>query len=246
ETRTIPRSAVLAPGRPYVFVDKGEGVFEQRLVKLGRAGDEAWEVLEGVEEGERVVTTGNLLIDSQAQLDASGLPHEHGSPAPEAPTSMVPALKSLPALTDRERNVATNFLGVVDSLTSALSDDNLEVFNQRAASLHSAAASLTEVLTNGGWSQLASNILAVAHQPGADNLKSARQAFHPLSLATVELAKALRRHGNVESVRVFQCPMVKQAFPGAPRTGSWIQLKAQIRNPYFGAEMLDCGSEVKP
>jgi Cu(I)/Ag(I) efflux system membrane fusion protein len=243
ETRAIPRSAVLAPGRPYVFVDKGDGVFEQRLVKLGRAGDEAWEVLEGVEEGERVVTAGNLLIDSQAQLDASGLPHEHG---PEAPTSMLPAIKSLPALTDQERNVATNFLGVVDSLTSALSDDNLEAFNQRAASLHAAAASLGGALTNGGWSQLASNILAVAHQPGADNLKSARQAFHPLSMATVELAKALRRHGNVESVRVFQCPMVKQAFPGAPRTGSWIQLKAPIRNPYFGAEMLDCGNEVKP
>jgi Cu(I)/Ag(I) efflux system membrane fusion protein len=245
EVLALPRSAVLAPGRPYVFVDKGDGVFEQRKVKLGRAGDELWEILDGLSEGERVVTTGNLLIDSQAQLDASGLPHEHGPSTPE--TSMLPSpSSSLPALTGGQRDVATNFLALADSLTSALSDDNLEAFNQRAATLHSSSATLAGTLTNGGWSALTSNILAVAHLPQADNLKAARKAFHPLSLATVDLTKALQRHAGVESVRIFQCPMVKQAFPGAPRTGSWIQLKPQIRNPYFGAEMLDCGNEVKP
>jgi Cu(I)/Ag(I) efflux system membrane fusion protein len=247
EVLALPRSAVLAPGRPYVFVDKGAGVFEQRKVKLGRAGDELWEVLEGLTEGERVVTTGNLLIDSQAQLDATGLPHEHAQSPMETSTSTLPDSSSvLPALTDPQREVATNFLTLGDSLTSALSDDNLEAFNQRATALHSAAAALAGALTNGGWSVLASNVLAVAHLPQADNLKAARKAFHPLSLATVELAKALRRNAGVESVRVFQCPMVKQAFPGAPRTGAWIQFKAQVRNPYFGAEMLDCGNEVKP
>jgi membrane fusion protein, copper/silver efflux system len=39
-------------------------------VKLGRAGDNLWEILEGVKEGERVVTSGNMLIDGQAQLEA--------------------------------------------------------------------------------------------------------------------------------------------------------------------------------
>ena len=37
-----------------------------------------------------------------------------------------------------------------------------------------------------------------------------------------------------------------RVIPGAPRTAEWLQLAAPIRNPYFGAEMLDCGSEVKP
>jgi hypothetical protein len=38
-------------------------------VKLGRAGDACWEVLDGLQEGERVVLMGNMLIDAQAQLD---------------------------------------------------------------------------------------------------------------------------------------------------------------------------------
>jgi multidrug efflux pump subunit AcrA (membrane-fusion protein) len=66
---TIPRSAVIWPGgRPIVYVDDSGGHYELRAVKLGRAGDEFWEVLDGLHEGEKVVTTGNLLIDSEAQL----------------------------------------------------------------------------------------------------------------------------------------------------------------------------------
>ena len=68
EVLTVPRSAVLWPGgQPIVFVDAG-GHYESRSVKLGRAGDEFWEVLGGLKEYEKVVTTGNLLIDSEAQL----------------------------------------------------------------------------------------------------------------------------------------------------------------------------------
>ena len=37
----------------------------------------------------------------------------------------------------------------------------------------------------------------------------------------------------------------KQAFPGAPSKGLWMQLEGPLRNPYFGAEMIDCGTEIK-
>ena len=65
----VPRSAVLSPGGvPKVFVDHGDGHYEERKIKLGRAGDEFLEVIEGVEAGEKVVTAGNVLIDAEAQL----------------------------------------------------------------------------------------------------------------------------------------------------------------------------------
>jgi hypothetical protein len=40
--------------------------------------------------------------------------------------------------------------------------------------------------------------------------------------------------------------MTKSVFDAAPKASEWIQLQPSIRNPYFGAEMLDCGAEVKP
>ena len=70
EVLAIPRSAVLWAGNtPRVYVEMAPGSYEQRNVKLGRAGDALWEVLEGLKEGERVVLSGNMLIDGQAQLD---------------------------------------------------------------------------------------------------------------------------------------------------------------------------------
>ncbi len=70
EVLTVTRTAVLWPGgMPRVYVEKEVGTYVPRNVKLGRAGDAEWEVLEGLQAGDRVVTSGNMLIDSQAQLD---------------------------------------------------------------------------------------------------------------------------------------------------------------------------------
>lgn len=71
EVLSIPRSAVIWAGAaPRVYVEKGPGAYKPRKVKLGRAGDASWEVLDGLKEHERVVVAGNLLIDGQAQLES--------------------------------------------------------------------------------------------------------------------------------------------------------------------------------
>ncbi|MEO7931844.1 MAG: efflux RND transporter periplasmic adaptor subunit [Chthoniobacterales bacterium] len=73
EMLTVPRSAVLWSGKqPRVYVEKSVGNYEPRAVTLGQPGDEAWEVMEGLSEGEHVVVSGNMLIDGQAQMDRLG------------------------------------------------------------------------------------------------------------------------------------------------------------------------------
>lgn len=70
EVLTVTRRAVLQPGdSARVYVETAPGHYQQRVVKLGRVGDDHCEVLEGLKVGERVVTTGNLLVDAQAQLN---------------------------------------------------------------------------------------------------------------------------------------------------------------------------------
>jgi len=65
----VPRSAVLNSGdRQIVFVDKGDGNFEQREVKVGAEADGRVEILSGLQPGERIVTSGNFLIDSESKL----------------------------------------------------------------------------------------------------------------------------------------------------------------------------------
>jgi Cu(I)/Ag(I) efflux system membrane fusion protein len=68
----VPESAVLDDGtRQAVLVDKGEGRFEPRQVKLGRRGGGYIEITDGVKEGEAVVTSANFLIDAESNLNAA-------------------------------------------------------------------------------------------------------------------------------------------------------------------------------
>ena len=65
----IPESAVIDTGTSQiVYVDRGEGAFEPREVELGIKADGAVEVLRGIKSGEKVASSANFLIDSEAQL----------------------------------------------------------------------------------------------------------------------------------------------------------------------------------
>ncbi len=68
----IPGSAVVDTGsRRLVFLDKGEGRFETRDVKIGARGNDTVEITEGVEVGDRVVTAANFLLDAESNLTSA-------------------------------------------------------------------------------------------------------------------------------------------------------------------------------
>ena len=69
----VPEGAVLYAGHSRVaFVDLGQGRLQPRKIKTGVRNGEWIEVLEGLQEGERVVTSGNFLIAAESKLK-SGL-----------------------------------------------------------------------------------------------------------------------------------------------------------------------------
>jgi RND family efflux transporter MFP subunit len=69
----LPREAVLDRGvHQIVFIDAGKGYLEPREVTTGaRSGDQI-EILRGLKSGERVVVSGQFLIDSESRLTAAG------------------------------------------------------------------------------------------------------------------------------------------------------------------------------
>jgi Cu(I)/Ag(I) efflux system membrane fusion protein len=69
---SVPDSAVMDTGSSQaVFVDKGEGRFQPREVKLGHRGSGYVEVRQGLAEGEPVVVSANFLIDAESNLKAA-------------------------------------------------------------------------------------------------------------------------------------------------------------------------------
>jgi len=68
----VAESAVLDSGsRQAVFVDKGQGRYEPRNVKLGHRGGGYVEIRDGIAEGEPVVVSANFLIDAESNLAAA-------------------------------------------------------------------------------------------------------------------------------------------------------------------------------
>lgn len=68
----IPASAVLQSGsRAVAFIDHGGGNLEPREVQTGPQFDDSIVVLKGLQSGDRIVTSANFLVDSEAQLQAA-------------------------------------------------------------------------------------------------------------------------------------------------------------------------------
>jgi Cu(I)/Ag(I) efflux system membrane fusion protein len=229
---SIPRSAVIEAGpRAIVFVEQDGDAFERREVKLGRKGGTRVEVLAGLREGEMVATSGNLLMDGQAELN--------GTPAaplpPEGPD-------------ENARKAIENFLKVADQLAAALAKDDLLAFNQAGDKVMTTTESLVAALKN--RPELADKLAALEkaqHFHGSPDLKSARKQFHAFSTAAVTLLGPLRKSPGTPEFQIWRCPMVDEAVPGAAAKADWIQLgKRPIGNPFFGKEMLECGEEIKP
>ena len=65
----VPRSAVVDTGEhKLVYVARGNGVFEAHAVQLGAVADDYYPVQDGLHGGERIVTEGNFLLDSQTRI----------------------------------------------------------------------------------------------------------------------------------------------------------------------------------
>ena len=65
----------------------------------------------------------------------------------------------------------------------------------------------------------------------AKDIKSARQAFKPLSNSLISPILADNKAGKGVYHEAY-CPMAK---------AGWLQTEKEVRNPYYGKSMLDCG-----
>ncbi len=223
EAVTVSRSAILNPGgKPRVFIERAPGSYEARWVRLGHRGDDQWEILDGVRAGERVVVQGAILLDSQSQL-----------------AGLEPSGTSQPG-TMEDRPPLPEWLVKADALRAALASDDLEGYRARLAEL-AALPPPTPV------SELTTRVVATLPRGDVADLTAARRLFLPFSEALVGWGAALRRSDpSSTGLKLYVCPMGKGIFPGAPAQARWLQLSPPLANPWYGARMLDCGSEIAP
>lgn len=233
----VPRSAVIDTGaEAVVYVDHEGGAYERKVVKLGRRGDKLIEIASGLADGDRVVTNGNLLIDGQAEMNRTFMV----GTGPEK--AEAPAVAKLDA---NQAKAVEDFLKVEDAMAKALSSDDLAAFNEASKPAMDATSAMTKALA--GVSDKLAPLDDARHFHGFADLAAARKAFHRFAQAAAAVLEPLRKADGMPAFHLWECPMVDQAVPGVAKKGLWLQTGDRPgNNPYFGAEMLDCGKEIKP
>jgi Cu(I)/Ag(I) efflux system membrane fusion protein len=235
---TVPRSAVIQTGPDaVVYLDQEGGAYAQTPVKLGRRGDTFVEILSGLQAGDKVVTNGNLLIDGQAEMNRAFM-----SPATE---STPVATTTTATLNDEQKKSIADLIKLADAMSAALAADDLTKFNTASEPAMDVIGSTVKLLRPNV--ENLDDLDKARHFHGIDDLKSARAAFHKFSMAATAALEPLRKAGETPEFQIYECAMVDQSVPGAPKKGRWIQTGARIMaNPFFGSEMLECGTEIKP
>jgi Cu(I)/Ag(I) efflux system membrane fusion protein len=232
---TIPRSSVIETGADaVVYIDQTGGAYAHTVIKTGRRGDTLLEVLSGIKEGESVVTNGNLLIDGQAEMNRAFM-----SP-PE--TMLVTA--PLAGLNEEQKKSIADFIKVADAMAAALGADDLAKFNTASEPAMDVTGAMVKLLRSNV--ENLDDLDKARHFHGFDDLKAARAAFHKFSVAATAALEPLRKAGQTPEFQIYECPMVDQSIPGAPKKGRWIQTGGRsMTHPFFGKEMSECGKEIK-
>jgi Cu(I)/Ag(I) efflux system membrane fusion protein len=91
ETLTVPRDSLVETGESqHVFVRTSDGSLDPRVVRLGARVADRVEVLDGLQAGETIVTSGVFLIDSESRLRATGAAPAHAGHSKPGATEAAP------------------------------------------------------------------------------------------------------------------------------------------------------------
>lgn len=253
----IPVTAPLLTGTRavvYIELDSEDGpLFEGREVQLGpRAGD-FYVVMDGLEEGEMVVTNGAFKIDSELQIRAKpsmmsadgggGITgHDHGQPKPVEYDAMDMASEQIAVDVEAVESLEQVYSPYFD-LQMALADDDLDAavaaFEQVEAGVGDVDMSLFEGDAHMTWMKL-SETLREQSTTGktAEDMEAARDAFYHISKAVIELHNAFGHVSDINYYLTF-CPMARDN-----QGAFWLQTVDTVYNPFYGDMMLRCG-EIK-
>lgn len=240
---TVPKSAVLWTGeRSVVYVklpDTDIPTFQYREVELGEALGDRYRVIDGLEAGEEVVTYGNFSIDAAAQLNNQAsmmnrdIQIKGAEPKEEAPDYRAAASA---AFKQQLGAAIEAYLRLKDALVATdatAASAKAEAFTRQIEGMENDNLS-SDALEY--WRQQRGALIAHSKQIAeAEAVAEQRTQFDLLSQALISTVKAFG--AAQQTYYVQHCPMAFD-WEGA----DWISDAKEIRNPYFGDEMLACGT----
>jgi multidrug efflux pump subunit AcrA (membrane-fusion protein) len=242
----VPEEAVIFSGeRPLVIVDKGNGRFEPREIKLGVDTGDYFQVLEGLHEGERVVTSANFLIDSESKLKEAlnkmlgkkmGKKEEREETEAGKEHKEMKMASSTTKISQKTKRAMGKILDHYLEIKKNLAQDSLEGIIQAARAIALEADTIAREEENEELRNMAKEIEQRTRKLNNEDIKVVRAEFAHLSQPIITYLKEYySEEAKTKGYSIFYCSMEDK---------SWVQKGKEVANPYLGPSMLRCGTEV--
>ncbi|WP_194774444.1 efflux RND transporter periplasmic adaptor subunit [Pararhodonellum marinum] len=229
----IPKSAVLWTGpRAVVYVqvgDKNAPAFEMREVILGNRVGDNYLLESGLRDGEEVVSNGLFSIDAAAQLSGN---YSMMSQA------KVKSLEVPEAFSNQLTQLVIHYTEIKDALVKSDAQAVNSHLSKTMSALEKVDMGLLEGQAHDTWMALLRPMKSSMDDLGKTmEIEEQRKHFEVLSNQVIEAVEYFGITGD--AVYRQYCPM---AF--RDNGAYWLSFEKEVRNPYFGDQMLTCG-EVK-
>ena len=258
----VPATAVLWTGSRslvYVKTNPNESVFEMREVTLGTKNGDVYTIVEGLNNGEEVVTNGTFTVDAAAQLqgkksmmNAKGgktmtgheghLGMKEGDSGDNMNKPDHSEMKERIAVSGKFQNQLKQVFDDYILLKDALVNDDAKMAQQAGMQINQSLKKvdmklLSDEIAHNHWMTIQKEIKnSAASIENSSEIASQRGHFKHLS---AHMTSSLQLFGINQTVYNEFCPMADDN-----KGGYWLSLEKEIRNPYYGQAMLTCG-EVK-
>jgi len=253
----IPALAILWTGERsvvYLKTNPNAPIFEMKEITIGKQLGEHYEVIDGLKNGDEIVTNGTFTVDASAQLQGKKsmmnkeggktMTGHEGHLGMEATAS---ANNNKPSNVNERLNVSEDFqnqLQVVFNdyikLKDALvKDDSKKVAGESKSLLDHLSKVDMKLLTaneaHTHWMSL-ENQIKIAATSISNTSKIAAQRTYFKNLSS-HLTNAIEVFGINKKVYHQFCPMADN-----DKGAYWLSKEEKVINPYFGDAMLKCGS----
>lgn len=243
-TLLVPKSAVLWTGKRSVVYLKlpNQTVpsFEYRDIEIGEAIGDSYKVISGLESGDEVVTNGAFVIDASAQLNNQNSMMNRSltnAYSDEGKDQQFDYTTETPTVFKKQLEVVIGYYTTLKN--NLVVGEPAEAKKSAVAllkSLEKMDMGLLEHDAHQYWMEQSARIKGKAERiASSKDLGVQRTYFSPLSNAIISITKTY----GIEKDTVFvqYCPMV-----GNDKGAFWLSESSKILNPYYGDEMLTCGS----
>ncbi|MGM0613004.1 MAG: efflux RND transporter periplasmic adaptor subunit [Bacteroidota bacterium] len=252
----IPKTAVLWTGdRSLVYVQSQEAgekhIFRMREITTGQTLEDSIIVLDGLEQGERVVSHGTFAVDAAAQLaDKTSMMNpetetasagdlvKEGETAGVQDKDKIEDVEQFEVSTEFQQQLTRfyqDYIKMKNSFVDTDPDKVNEHANQLQNSLEDIDMSLLEGEAHMQWMDhlevIEKDLNTIAESSDIEVQREAFVTFNPA------FYKAVKAFGLIDVEAYYQfCPMAND-----DNGAYWISEQKEIRNPYFGDEMMSCG-----